>query len=151
AQDYVYHVAYVEEGGKPDVVLRAFALAQQKKDANHPLAPVHTLRVADLLPENEANVRVVRSPGSIAINPKGRVVLYVAHGTASTPTAALSRLELPPDLSVPSKLLPLIDPENYRVSATPDRLGPQAGYLQSGEPFVAWQGCNSNDPAIRKN
>jgi hypothetical protein len=142
-RDYLYHVAYVEQGGSPDVLLRAFALDafSAEPDVDAPIAPKRSHYVSEFLKTD-----IVQSPGSVAVDPLDRVVLYVAYGTEAAQTATLGRMTFAADLSEPGVLLPLTDPPNYRVSPGDGRgrVGPEAGYLDTGQPFVAWQGCKSD-------
>lgn len=147
--NFLYHVAYTVEDEHPDVVLRAFALdalndTNAEADADRPLEPHRTQRISDFLPAPH----VVRSAASITLDGAERVVLYVAHGLADLKTADLSRLVFDPDLSQPGALKVLTDPPNYRVSGAEGWVGPAAGVLSDGAPFVAWQGCKS--PIIPK-
>lgn len=143
-RQFLYHVVYVETDGVPDVIIRAFALSSldTRPDDKSALAPVRSHRVSEFAEPGS----VVRSSGSIAVDTDDSVVLYVALSGAGKQAVALSRQVLSADLSAPGPLTRLTDPPNYRPSSVAGRVGPEAGYLATGKPFVAWQGCTSNDP-----
>ncbi len=149
-QDFLYHVAYVVEGDKRDVVLRAFAMDRlaTEPDPTRTLDTTLRVNVSALLQNLPEEERSVQSPGSIAVDTMNRVVLYVAHGRDGAKTATLSRVVLQADLSAPSEPKRVTDPPNYRVGLNDGRVGPAAGYLDNRTTFVAWQGCRPEPGAI---
>lgn len=151
----IYHTAYVSNGGKPDVVLRAFDSTGEVVGARgDTLAPIATLRLSELLADALSNGKdmppdEVVAPLSMVPTPgtAGGLTLYTAIAAPGATTGYVVELELGatwPERAIPK---PLTEIPNFQVELGPGRSGPAAGTLKSGAPFVVWQGCKPDPDA----
>jgi hypothetical protein len=152
----IYHAVYLSNGGKTDILLRAFDTTGEKLGApNAFAAPVASVRLSELLKGalsngQDAEPDTIVAPLAMVPTPDqaGGLTLYTAIAEPGVQTADVVQIQL--EATWPEQATPklLTEIPNFKINESAGRAGPAAGTLANGEPFVVWQGCQPDGDVL---